>query len=279
MTTKHFVFGFEGTLFNGSDFFPSSMKLIKKILEKNEKISILTNCSRFSSNELKNKIYTYFSTDKIQLIDPLVIITSIFKKNNIKSVFALCSDGLCQDLKNNGFLVVRPDDHPEFVHQVAENIELKNDIDSVLIGVDEGFNFCSMALAARYIVEKNSKFFVIGKDHQLLWNIENGEALFAPGAFALATPIIHGTFKDPYIIGKPNFESVREFFKDKENEDIWFIGDNLDTDIMIAHEINAKSILTLTGVSSERDIQNSEIKPTYLFLNLEDNRIFDLFKV
>ncbi|WP_456321597.1 HAD-IIA family hydrolase, partial [Palaeococcus sp. (in: euryarchaeotes)] len=82
-----------------------------------------------------------------------------------------------------------------------------------------------------------------------------------PGAGSILAALKASTGKDPLIIGKPN-EPVYEIVKEKlEADEIWVVGDRLDTDIAFAKRIGAKAIMVATGVNTLEDVERSDVKP------------------
>ncbi|RLF85012.1 HAD family hydrolase, partial [Thermococci archaeon] len=76
--------------------------------------------------------------------------------------------------------------------------------------------------------------------------------------------------KEPLIIGKPN-KPIFEVVKEKlDADEIWVVGDRLDTDIAFAKRINAKAIMVLTGVNTLEDIEKSEIKPDVVMPSIKE---------
>lgn len=286
---------FEGTIFDGVNFFPQFNQFIESAAKRgNVNLSIITNSQTFSTQELTSKLTDHISNayvkNSLKIIDASKVVISnlhkLIKDNQIHAIFALVSNNLFNDLKkefNNSIKIYRPSDHEGITEQIAENINLKNDVDAILIGVDEeNFSFCTISLAARYVIEKKAKFLVVGEDHQF----RRGDN-FMPGPYALATPVRTASYVDPYIIGKPNINSLKNNSEFSEilnmstnSNEIWVIGDNIETDIKFAYELKAKSILVLTGVAKEEDLLKPEyqaFKPTFVCKDLKDAelRIFE----
>lgn len=285
----------EGTIFDGVDFLPQFNDFIESISNReNVDLSIITNSPGFTSQDLQNKLAAHIINtnikQKLKIIDTSKVVISNLRKlindNQIHSIFALVPNWLFMDIKKelgNAINIYRPSDHEGIAEQIAENINLKSDVDAIIIGVDEeNFSFCTISLAARYVIEKKAQFFVIGGDHQF----RRGDT-FIPGAYALATPVRTGAFVDPIILGKPNLNSLmanpefNEIMKSSSSDnEIWVIGDNIETDIRFADEIKAKSILVLTGVAKKEDLLKPEysmLNPTYVCKDLNEvfNKIFE----
>ena len=54
------------------------------------------------------------------------------------------------------------------------------------------------------------------------------------------------------------------------SEDIAFIGDRMDTDIIAGIESNVDTILVLSGVTAREDIGNFPYRPKYIFNGIGD---------
>mgnify|MGYP002471963455 CR=1 FL=1 len=280
MSSKSIILDFDGTIFNGIGFMPQFQQLISQISDC--KLTIFTNNDQFSTKELTDMIQSQIPhrlKSSITIINPAKFITAhlkeLIRNQQIHAIYTLIQDKLFEELQENfqgSIKFYRAQDHDEISQQIAENITLKNDVDAILIGVDESeFNFCSISLAARYVLEKNAQFFVVGSDHQFLKAPNN----FIPGPYALSTPVQHATSINPIILGKPNIESLN-LLDDFQNaikgfEDIWVIGDGIETDLELASSLNAKSIIVLTGVATIDDLNAyKKLKPTFVCNDLAE---------
>lgn len=278
---------FEGTIFDGIQFFPQFNQFIESISKhENVSLSIITNSPTFTSQELEDKlkgqIPNSYIKNSLKIIDASKVVISnlhkLINEKQIHAIYALISDSLFKDLKKefgDSIKIYRPSDHEGITEQIAENINLKSDVDTIIIGSDEkSFSFCTISLATRYVIEKKAKFLVVGGDHQF----RRGNN-FVPGPYALATPVRTASYVEPFVIGKPNLDSLKnltEFNEILNNGETWVIGDNIETDIKFANEINAKSILVLTGVTKNEDLLNPEYKekkPTFVCKDLNEAKL------
>jgi len=51
-------------------------------------------------------------------------------------------------------------------------------------------------------------------------------------------------------------------------EEVWMVGDRLDTDIAFAKRFGMKAIMVLTGVSKLEDLEKSDIRPDIVLPSL-----------
>ena len=93
-----------------------------------------------------------------------------------------------------------------------------------------------------------------------------------PATGSLVAPIEIATGKKAYFVGKPNPVMIRHGLKRLgcHSEDIAFIGDRMDTDIIAGIESNVDTILVLSGVTAREDIGNFPYRPKYIFGGIGD---------
>ena len=93
-----------------------------------------------------------------------------------------------------------------------------------------------------------------------------------PDIITLATGPAIATGKKAYFVGKPNPLMLRHGLKKIgcHSEDIAFIGDRMDTDIIAAIESNIDSILVLSGVTKNEDIDLFPYRPKYVIDGVGD---------
>jgi 4-nitrophenyl phosphatase len=157
--------------------------------------------------------------------------------------------------------------------------------------LDQGFT-----LTGLYEVNDSSKetpnlgahIVVCGKDHTLTWdklatatlNIRAGAAFIGTNADT-TLPTEHGTILGngailaalqvatgvtPTIIGKPEpimYQQALSLLGTDPSQTV-AIGDRLETDILGAVRAGIRSLMVLSGVSTEKDLQKSDYQPTWI---------------
>ena len=93
-----------------------------------------------------------------------------------------------------------------------------------------------------------------------------------PATGSLVAPIEIATGKKAYFVGKPNPLMLRPGLRkiDCHSEDIAFIGDRMDTDIIAGIESNVDTVLVLSGVTAREDIDNFPYRPKYILDGVGD---------
>ena len=137
-----------------------------------------------------------------------------------------------------------------------------NDVnpDYVVVGETSTYSFDKITKAIN-LVRKGAK--LIGTNPDITGPVENG---ICPATGALIAPIEIATGKKAYFVGKPNPLMLRHGLKklNCHSQDIAFIGDRMDTDIIAGIESNVDTVLVLSGVTAMADISNFPYRPRYI---------------
>jgi len=137
-----------------------------------------------------------------------------------------------------------------------------NDVnpDYVVVGETRSYSFEKIEKAIE-LVNKGAK--LIGANPDITGPTERG---VMPATGSLIAPIEIATGKKAYFVGKPNPLMLRHGLKmiNCHSEEIAFIGDRMDTDIIAGIESNVDTVLVLTGVTSMEDIEKFPYRPKYV---------------
>ena len=137
-----------------------------------------------------------------------------------------------------------------------------NDVnpDYVVVGETRTYSFEKIEKAIE-LVNKGAR--LIGTNPDITGPTERG---VMPATGALISPIEIATGKKAYFIGKPNPFMLRHGLKkiDCHSEEIAFIGDRMDTDIIAGIETNVDTVLVLSGVTALEDIDKFPYRPKYI---------------
>ena len=146
-----------------------------------------------------------------------------------------------------------------------------NDVnpDYVVVGETRTYSFEKLEKAIE-LVNKGAK--LIGTNPDITGPTEHG---IMPATGALIAPIEIATGKKAYFVGKPNPLMLRHGLKmiDCHSNEIAFIGDRMDTDIIAGIESNVDTVLVLSGVTLVEDIDRFPYRPKYVI-----NGVCDLVK-
>jgi HAD superfamily hydrolase (TIGR01450 family) len=92
-----------------------------------------------------------------------------------------------------------------------------------------------------------------------------------PGAGAMAAAIAYMADRQPVVVGKPEPWLFRAALASlPPGGRVAMVGDNLHTDIVGAQRAGLDSLLVLSGHSSEADLPDAPVQPTYVLPRLAD---------
>lgn len=245
---------FEGVIYSGDAPCDGVTEFVNAMRESGCDVVVLSNTTRLSSEELAKRIEHL----NLPIIDGFSMAAAAFKNEKL---FVLGSESFVKKLKEENAKVLTPEDHD--MTCALEDVKLDKEISAIVVADDKRYNFKRIALATRYAIENKATFYCIGKDR----GFPVGDSLI-PGSWMLVTPVSTASFREPVVIGKPDVESVRRCLDFSKWQDVWVVGDNLETDIAFANAAGFKSVLVTTGVSSEGDVEESRFKPTAVVKSL-----------
>ena len=143
-----------------------------------------------------------------------------------------------------------------------------NDVDPeyVVIGETRTYSFEKIEKAIA-LVNKGAK--LIGANPDPIGVTATG---VMPATGSLVAPIEIATGKKAYFVGKPNPLMLRQGLRilGCHSEDIAFIGDRMDTDIIAGIESNIDTVLVLSGVTKKEDINDFPYRPKYVLNGVGD---------
>ena len=133
-----------------------------------------------------------------------------------------------------------------------------------VVGETRTYSFEKIEKAIELVL-KGAK--LIGTNPDITGPTERG---IMPATGSLIAPIEIATGKKAYFVGKPNPLMLRHGLRKLgcHSEEIAFIGDRMDTDIIAGIESNVDTVLVLSGVTSMETIDMFPYRPKYIFENV-----------
>ena len=178
-----------------------------------------------------------------------------------RRIFVIGEDGLRQPLIEQGFILT----DLYQVNQPDKGI-LDQGADIVVSGLDRQLTWDKLATATLNI-RAGAQFFATNMDTTL--PTELGEVVGNGGTIAA---LVAATGIDPISIGKPEpilYQQALTKLGIQADETI-AIGDRLNTDILGAVNAGMRSIMVLTGVSTEQDIADVAYQPTWVMADIQE---------
>lgn len=173
-------------------------------------------------------------------------------------VFVVGEDGAKKPLIERGFTLtgLYEINHPKTPHKGA---------DVVVCGKDQTLTWDKLATATLNI-RAGAKF--IGTNADTTLPTEHG---ITHGNGAILAALKTATGVSPIVIGKPEptmYQQAMSILGTKAAETV-VIGDRLETDILGAIRAGIRSILVLSGISTEEDLKNAGYQPTWVLPDIQ----------
>lgn len=247
--TKYFIIDMDGTFYLDGNLIDGALDFLQRVKETGKDFFFFTNNSSNNVEVCREKLHNMgcdVSDDKI-VISSHVTIDFLRRNRAGKTVYLLGNERLTADFRNAD------------ISLVTENPDI------VVLGFDTTLTYQKLWDACRYIAN-GAEYFATHPDFNC--PIADG---FMPDTGSMMALIKASTGKEPLIMGKPHHFTV-EYLTNRLNckaDELCFIGDRLETDILIGQKHGIPSVLVLTGVTSRADYEKSDIRATMVCESLK----------
>jgi NagD protein len=234
----------DGVIYHGNRILPGVPEFIEWLRKEEKRFLFLTNSSQRSRKELKAKLERLGIEVEIEHFYTSALATAGYLSNQTPhgSAFVLGDAGLTNALYDVGYTM--------------------NDVDPdyVVIGESRGYSFEQIEKAIQLVLGGAK---LIGTNPDISGPGEHG---IVPACGALMKPIELVTGVTPYYVGKPNPLMMRQAMKRIEcrREETLIVGDRMDTDIVAGIESEINTVLVLSGVSGEEELNRFAYQPDYV---------------
>jgi NagD protein len=164
------------------------------------------------------------------------------------SAYVIGETGLTQALHDVGY--TQTDTNPDYV----------------VLGETRNFNFENLTKAVR-LINGGARFIATNPDP----TGPSAEGVL-PATGSVAALLTKATGKHPYIVGKPNPMMFRSAMRKigAHSESTGMIGDRMDTDVVAGIEAGLHTVLVLTGIADQKEIEKYPFRPTEILNSVAD---------
>jgi NagD protein len=234
----------DGVLYHGNRLLPDVPEFVEWLKTHDKKFLFLTNSSAKTPRELQQKMARLGIDIGEEHFYTSALATAAFLSSQCPngSAFVIGDAGIVNALYSVGYSM--------------------NDVNPDYVVVSESNSYSYERITnAINLVCKGAR--LIGTNPDVTGPVELG---IVPGTGALVAPIEMATGNKAYFVGKPNPFMMRNALKilGCRREETVIIGDRMDTDILAGIEAEIRSILVLSGVTSEEDIERFAYRPDYV---------------
>ena len=247
---KGFICDMDGVIYHGNKILDGVKEFVNWMIENDKKFVFLTNSPEKTPHELSMKLERMGLSVSPDHFYTSAMATAEFLHTQMPN----CTAYVIGEAALSKALY----DHKIYMNDVNP--------DYVVVGETRTYSFEKIEKAIA-LVNKGAK--LIGTNPDITGPTEQG---VMPATGALVAPIEIATRKKAYFVGKPNPLMLRHGLRilGCHSEEIAFIGDRMDTDIIAGIESNVDTVLVLTGVTSKNDIYRFPYRPRYILDGVGD---------
>lgn len=240
----------DGVLVHENRPLPGAADLLQQWRDQGKPYLVLTNNSIFTPRDLSARLRASGLDVPEEFIWTSALATAAFLKDQMPggSAFVIGEAGITTALHEAGFIMTET--APDYV----------------VVGETRNYSFEAITKAIR-LINNGARFIATNPD-------ATGPSADGPmpATGAIAALITKATGKEPYIVGKPNPMMFRSALNKigAHSENTGMIGDRMDTDVVAGIEAGLHTILVLTGISDEAEINKYPFRPSEILGGVVD---------
>jgi len=253
------IIDMDGVLWEGNRALPGLEDFFNLLRDQQLAFILATNNASLTQDQYIAKLLSMGITVSAEEILTSSMATAHYLSEQVdpysSRVLVIGEEGLRQPLIKKGFTLI----------DKAFNKRDKA-ADFVICGLDRQLNWDKLAEASLHI-SAGAQFIATNADTTL--PTERGPVL---GNGAILAALQAATNTTATIIGKPEAIMYQQAIKilNSNPEQTIAIGDRLNTDILGAVNTGIRSIMVLSGISNEDDLQSINYQPTWIMQDLRD---------
>ena len=240
----------DGVLVHEGHVLKGATELIKQWQDSGTPFLVLTNNSIYTPRDLSARLRAGGLDVPEDRIWTSALATAAFLNSQSPNgtAYVIGESGLTQALHDVGY--TQTDNNPDYV----------------VLGETRNFNFENLTKAVR-LINAGARFIATNPDA----TGPSAEGVL-PATGSVAALITKATGKHPYIVGKPNPMMFRSAMRKigAHSETTGMIGDRMDTDVVAGIEAGLHTVLVLTGIADDAEIQKYPFRPTEILDSVAD---------
>lgn len=231
----------DGVLIHEEKAIPGAAELIRQWRDQKKPFLVLTNNSTYTPRDLSARLARSGIDVHEDQLWTSALATAAFLKDQSPggSAFVIGEAGLTTAMHEAGFVMTDTD--PEYV----------------VLGETRTYSFAAITRAIR-LINKGARFIATNPDV----TSPTPEGVM-PATGAVAALITSATKREPYVVGKPNPMMFRSALNKLGAHSLrtGMIGDRMDTDVVAGIEAGLHTVLVLTGIADQREIERYPFRP------------------
>src|SRR5215203_3600447 len=244
MNNKGFLIDMDGVIYKGVEPIEGAIEFVNKLREQAYPFLFLTNNSQRTSRDVCYKLRKlgFDVNDEDIFTCAMATARYLASKKPHGTAYVIGEGGLLNELHSVGYSIV--DDHPDYVI-IGEGRTI------MLESVDKAIN----------MIMNGSKLIATNLDP----NCPTGNGKYRAGCGAFVAMIEVATGKQAFSVGKPSPIMMRMARKalGLATAETIMIGDTMGTDILGAGSMGFTTVLTLSGVTKQEDLNQFGYAPDF----------------
>lgn len=251
MKNKGFLIDMDGVIYKGNEPIPGAVEFIHHLKEQQHPFLFLTNNSQRTSRDVCYKLRKMGFDVQDEDIFTCAMATARYlaSKKESGTAYVIGEGGLLTELYSVGYSIV--DDHPDYV-VIGEGRTI------MLESVDKAIN----------MIMNGAKLIATNLDP----NCPVGNGKYRAGCGAFVSMLEFATGKQAFSVGKPSPVMMRMARKvlGLGTDETIMIGDTMGTDILGAGSMGFTTVLTLSGVTKNEDLDRFGYAPDFIINSIKD---------
>ncbi|KAL8137325.1 hypothetical protein V2J09_003326 [Rumex salicifolius] len=272
-----FLFDCDGVIWKGDRLIDGASQTLDMLRSMGKKLVFVTNNSTKSRSKYADKFLSLgisVSEDEIfcSSFAAAMYLKSIKYPSN-KKVYVIGENGILDELELAGFVGLGGPEDGEKKAEFKSTSFFQHDksVGAVVVGLDQYINYYKLQYATLCIRENPGCIF-IATNRDAVGHMTAQQEW--PGAGCMVAAVCGATQKEPIVVGKPSTFLMDFLLKkfDITTSRMCMVGDRLDTDILFGKNAGCKTLLVLSGVTSQTALQDplNEIQPDFYTQKLSD---------
>ena len=251
MSKKNIIIDLDGTIYRGNRLLDYAKSFIDTLNKNNINYNFFTNCPRRVPKEI---------AAGLKEMGLEVQENSIITSGNVAQRYI-------QSMEKQALVyVIGSASFKEYLQ--ANNVQLVNGMNStadiVIVGYCTDFTYEDLKYALWHI-QKGAKFIATNMDETIPFGDHT-----IPHTGAICSFLEYAAKQKPFNLGKPSEYAGKYFRQIFDSDQVYVIGDRIDTDMLFAKNNGFTACLVLTGITTKEDIKNIEKPFFHTFNDLQE---------
>nr|TKR90735.1 hypothetical protein D5086_0000230470 [Populus alba] len=276
-SVEAFLFDCDGVIWKGDKLIDGVSQTLDWLRSKGKKLVFVTNNSLKSRIQYAKKFHSLgISVAEDEIFSSSFAAAMYLKVNNFpqeKKVYVIGGEGILEELQLAGYTGLGGPEDGEKRVELKPNSLFEHDksVGAVVVGIDPRINYYKLQYGTLCIRENPGCLF-IATNRDAVGHMTDLQEW--PGAGCMVAAMCGSTEREPIVVGKPS-TFIMDFLLQKfhiNTSKMCMVGDRLDTDILFGQNAGCKTLLVLSGVTTQTTLQDpsNSVQPDYYTSQVSD---------